>query len=308
MRDLQYLISDVRESTDNTDTNGIKDKEIIRYFQDGVRSIQAIIFKNNPLCSYFQYPTIITAPKSGTAYALPTDTYADNAVTFVETQSDSGSSQFWTRLDRCWQEDQNIRMGWYTRNRSILFSGAQDSPLSLKARAWYFRRLPRWDKVWAKVTSIAGNTIAISVTDRDFVGVDSILTFLDTSGNQKLGTDGLPILTGLKFSLVAPFSFDASQNSIGTLLVLGTLTGLAVGDQIVMGKNTTLSIDLPEEVESYILDYVGKRIYSRNNYSLDSAKVEYFTQEARDNIVQIFTDVGQSQVTTPITDTDFLGI
>jgi len=291
MRNLSYLIDDVREATDNEDTNGVSDKEIIRYFQDAIRSIQAIIFKNNPLCSYFQNSFDVASPVAGTVQDLPSDTYADNAVSFVEVQTDASAADRWSPLDRCWQEDQNSFVGWFTRNKSIVFTGRQDVSVARTARVWYFQRLARWDKVWATVNGApVGQVITIVVSDTDYSTVAGHITIVDSDGEVKLA--------GLKYSVTTPT----------TLTIVGDISTVVSGDQILMGANAVLDIDLPEEVESYLLDYVAKRVVTRNNYNSDSGKIEYFTEDDRANITAIFADIGQSQVRTPITDTDFLRV
>lgn len=287
MRELKFLINDVREATDNTDVNGVKDKEIIRYFNDAIRSIQALVFKNNPLCSYFQTSMACARPIKGLTFTLPTDTYGDNAVSFVEINADGGNVDSYAPLERCWPEDQNNFFGWYTRNRSIVFTGKQDTG-GYAARVWYFQRLPRWDKKWATVGGIpVGQVITIAVLDEDFSGVDNFISIYSATGELKLA--------GVPFVVTSPTS----------ITVVGNVSTVGGTDYIVMGKNSTLAVDLPEEVETYLLDYVSKRVSNRNNYS-DANKLDWFTAETKADIISIFNDVGQAQVRGPITDTDYM--
>lgn len=291
MRELPYLINDVRECTDNTDINGVKDKEIIRYFQDGIRSIQAIVFKNNPLCSYFQNPLLCSGPTAGQAFDLNSDTYGDNAVSYVEVQSSANStSDNWAGLERCWQEDQNSFMGWFTRNKTIVFSGFPGTSVGTSARVWYFQRLPRWDKKWATISSVDGQILTIAVLDEDMFTVDSYISIYSSAG-------------GLKQAAI-PYI----KSSVNTITVTGAIPTITATDIIVMGKNTTLEVNLPEEVETYLVDYVSKRVATRNNYTTDATKIEAFTSEAMGNIISIFADVGQSQLRAPITDTEYLRV
>ncbi len=290
MRDLAYLINDVRATTDNTDTNGVKDREFIRYFNDAVKAVQAIMFKNNPLCSYFQYSMDIASPVVGSVHALPSNTYADNAVSYVEVQSDAALTDRYCGLDRCWQEDQHSFYGWYTRNRSIVFSGRPDMSVGYAARAWFFRRLPKWDKAWATITNVAGQVLTLTVLDDEFSLVDNYITVVTAAGVVRT--------TGLKYVVT----------SATTITVTGDLTGVIATDQILMGANSTLAIDLPEEVEPYLNSYCELRVYGRNNYKEETFKASGFNSQQRAEIIAIFADAGQSIQRPPITDTDYLGI
>lgn len=286
VREIIYLIEDVRKQTDNNDTNGVKDKEIIRYFQDGIRSIQAIIFKNNPLCAYLQdseeYPA-----NTAREFALPSDCYADNAVSMVEVQ---GAGNCWSVLNRVWPEDHFF--GWYTRNKKVVLSGdeAQAFPQAIKVS--YFKRLARFDKVWATVASVAGQVVTLSNVDADFGLVDRYCSFVTAAGVEKL--PGLKIASYTSTTITFPAGVDVSS--------------LVLGDQLLMGANVSLTLDLPEEVESYLMDYVAKRVYARNNYSLEGSKIDLFNAEEKDNIAAIFGDASQAITRTPITDTSYLRI
>lgn len=290
MRELSYLVQDVREQTDNVDVNGVKDKEFIRYFNDGVKSIQAIIFKNNPLCSYFQKSTEYPTPTAGRSFDLPEDCYACNAVTFVEVLSDASINDLYAPLRRCWQEDQNSFQGWYTRNNQVVFTGSRDVSLGYSARVWFFFRVPRFDKVWATVTNVAGQVITITVADANFSTVDRFISIHDPITRQ-------PKLSKLAYSVTNPT----------TITVVGDISTVANGDLITMG-NSTLILNMPLEVEPYLMDYVAKRIYTRNNYSIDGSKISEFTAEEAANIAAIFGDAGQAIQGTPITDTTYLEI
>lgn len=290
MRELRYLIQDVREQTDNVDINGVKDKEFIRYFNDGVKSIQAIIFKNNPLCSYFQTSVEYQTPIAGRSFDLPENCYANNAVTFVEVLSDASVNDLYSPLRRCWQEDQNSFQGWYTRNNQVVFTGTRDVSLGYSARVWFFYRVPRFDKAWATVTNVTGQVITLTVADADFSNIDRFVTFSDPVTRERR-------VTKLPYTVTLPTQ----------ITVVGDVSTVAVGDLMTMG-DASLTLCIPNEVEPYLMDYVAKRIYTRNNYSLDGSKIEFFTAEEKADIAAIFGDAGQAIQSTPITDTSYLEI
>lgn len=292
MRELQFLINDVRQRTDNTDTNAVSDREIIGYFNDCVKSIQSICSKANVLSSYFKSSIFYPSPVADQELDLPSDVFGDNAVTYVDISSDaSGSPDSWSTLERISQEEGHYLTGWYTRNKKIVFTGTRGANLGYGARAWYFKRLPRWDKAWATFTSKIGQAVTINVLDSDFSKIDRFITFINPLTNEVRAS-------GLSYVVTAP----------GQITVTGDVSSLVAGDLMLMGKISTIDIELPEEVEPYILDYVGKRIYGRNNYREDATQNDYFTADDRDNITSIFADAGKSIVHPPITDTSYLKV
>jgi len=72
MRRLEYLISQVRNSTDNKDTNGISTPEIVGYFNDAQKYITTLIFKNNPYADFFKVQLAYAANSKGD-YTIPDD-------------------------------------------------------------------------------------------------------------------------------------------------------------------------------------------------------------------------------------------
>ena len=286
MKEIKFLIYDVREQTDNRDENGVKDREFVRYFNDGVKTIQVLIFKNNPLCSYYQEPVIYSPINNLREHDLHSDCFGDNAVSLVQIESEGK----WFPLERVWPEDGNTFFGWYTRNKQVVISGAPDRTISQRIKVWYFKRLPRFDKAWATVVSVAGQVITLSNVDAEMFKVDRFISILTVDGAVR----------------VANLSFVKTTDT--TITVVGSLAGVVASDVIVMGKNSLMTVDIPEECEPYLMDYVAQRVVGRNNYTEDWNKMNFWTSEERGNIISIFADASQAEVRAPITDTDYLGI
>ena len=94
----------------------------------------------------------------------------------------------------------------------------------------------------------------------------------------------------------------------GQITIIGSTAGIVNGSYILPEKDSVLEIDLPDEVETYLLDYVSKRIYSRSNYREDTNNVSGFSEEAKANITAIFGDVSNAIIQAPITNTDYLEV
>lgn len=289
MRKLRFLVSDAREATDNEDTNGVSDREIVRYFNDCVKSIQAIVLKNNPRCAYFQASTTFQAPLQGQSFTLPNDCFAFNAVTFVEVLSEASIDDYWYRLEQVHQEDQNNFFGWFVKNKEIYFTGRNDVQVGNAAKVWYFKRLPSWQMPVGKAQSLVGQLLTLTTS-----------TKLD---NTEYITVYSP--TG---TLRGSYEIDPDLSTNGTVTIVGSTVGIVNGDLVLPENESVLEIDLPDEVETYLLDYVSKRIYSRKNYAQDASNVTFFSEEAKANITAIFGDASNAIYRAPITNTDFLEV
>lgn len=292
MKDLQFLIYDVRDQTDNVSENGIKDREFVRYFNDGIKTIQAMIFKNNPLCSYYQSSIIYSALNTSRIYDLPDDVFGDNAVSLVEVTTDGGTH--WTPLDRVWPEEGGSFVGWYTRNKQLFMTGPENYRFYGQVRVWYFKRLPRFDKVWATVDGApVGNVITLDLLDAnsEIFRIDRNMTFLDPSDFSVKGT--------FAFKKLTDTTIQVTSGDISTLLS---------GDLLLMGKNSTYELEMPEECEPYLMDYVAQRISGRQAYGDDWNRMNFWTSEERSNIMSIFADASQTEVRAPITDTEYMRI
>lgn len=297
MKELKYYINDVRLQTDNTDENGVKEREIVRYFNDGIKAIQAIVFKNNPLCSYFQksqeYPV-----QSTREFDLPTDCYAFNAVSRVETKGENGK---WCQLERVWPEDNFY--GWYTANKKLILSGDEGTSYPDTIRVTYFQRLPTFGKRLEYISSVSSGLV------QTVNSVEAAVTaYLNTSPSLSIvGPDGVILYDLAQAESVATTNISLHPYFTIPAGTVTTLTAIA-RKSLVWGKNATFVLDLPDEVEPFLLDYVAKRIYGRNNYGADATKIEYFTETEKGDITSIFADAGQAITRTPITDTDYLRI
>lgn len=298
MKELSYYINDVRLATDNLDVNGVKNREIIRYFNDGIKSIQAIIFKNNPLCSYFQRSVDFTPVSGSREYDLPSDCYALNAVSRVEVQSENG---LWYPLERAWPED-NFH-GWYTANGKLILTGDETREYPETIRAWYFYRLPYFNTRIDYISTVAAGLIQLS-NDKETICTE----LLNTDNRVSIVSQTGEILNDdARVESVATFNLNLHPYFGISAADVITLTAEA-RKSLVWGKNASFILDLPDEVEPYLLDYVSKRIFGRNNYGAEASKIEMFSQEAKGDLVAIFADAGQSIARAPITDTSFLRI
>lgn len=291
MKRLEYLINDVRLATDNTNTNGVKDREIIEYFNDAVKYIQLLIFKNQPLCTFFLKQYVYSPVTPDAEYDLPADCYADNGISTVEGRfGQTTINEGYRPLKRVWQEDRYNFFGYLTRNKKLIITGEEINLAIEAVRLHYFYRLPRFDKRWGTITNKVGNVLTIISTDPDLALINDIVSVVDSNG--------VVIQANIKTN-----SINSTTINCSTAL----LPEVANGMFIVSGGYSTTNLELPDEIETYLKDYVKQRIFTRNNYT-DASKQIYFTEEQKTAIIDLFSNNTKELIHPPITDVDFLEI
>lgn len=272
MRRTEYLITELRNSTDNTDT-AIKDAEIISYLNYGQKLIQNIIFKRNPKADIFKKKITYPYDSSG-EYVLPDDVLAVNAISIVEVES----GEDFQAIDR---RDESERIaGYYTEDKKVIIRGFENQGV----RVTVFRELPKMDRRWGKIQTVnSGVSLELTGNDTNASTVDEWVSVVDKFGAQKKTDIFIDDFTGATWGTT-----DA-------------LTGVSVGDYVCMGKNSVNASELPDACETYLLDYARQRIYTRNNYE-DAGKQVYFTDKQEADISALFSNNQKDTVFLPYQD------
>lgn len=286
MRRLEFLITKVRQSTDNTDTNGISNNEIIEYFNDGQKYIETLIFKNNPYADLFKAQQVYDATTTG-IYDLPIDCYSDNAISLVEgryniTQNNDGYS----RIKPITEAEISYMFGYVIRNNQIIISGQNNIAQLQNIRVTYFRQLQSLDIRRGVIAAVVPNT-SITVTSFDPTAPlrDDHYSTANAQGVQA--------------------GSNIPSESTASPLITTRTDGAAIGEYILTGRNACNASELPDCCEPYLIDYVRQRIYTRNNYD-DANKQMYFTEQQKAEIIAIFSKNKKDTDMVPITDYAFL--
>jgi hypothetical protein len=287
MRRLEFLITEVRNSTDNKDTNGVSTPEIVSYFNEAQKYITTLIFKNNPYADLFKTQVEVPAVSTG-VYTLPDDCYAVNAISMVEARfAETSNNKGYSRIKPISESEFSYIFGYITRNNQILISGQNDVAQLLSIRITYFRQLPTLDVKQAKVTSVTpGISIALSTAPTSLYTMDDNCSTVDQAGSQ--------VVKGIYFT-----------NTAGSTLLTSDTTGVTNSQWIVAGVNATNKPELPDACEPYLLNYVKQRVYTRNNYE-DAGKQMYFTEQQKAEIISIFSKNKKDDDTIPVADIGFL--
>ncbi len=288
MRRLEYLITEVRNSTDNKDTNGITTPELVSYFNAGQRYIETLIFKNNPYADLFKAQDEQSGNSSG-IFDIPSDCYSINSISLVEGRfgGDTANNNGYTRIKPISEAEFSYMFGYIIRNGQILISGLNSVQQLNSLRITYFKKLKSLDVRQAKVLSVSsGVSITMATTPTDLYTMSDAVSTVDVYGDQ--------VVAGIYYT-----------NTSGATLTTTTTTGVNSTQYVVSGADACNRSELPDSCESYLLDYVRQRIYTRNNYE-DANKQMYFTEQQKAEVIAIFSKNKKDEDSIPITDTEFL--
>jgi hypothetical protein len=276
MRRTEYLITELRNSTDNRNTNAVKDAEIISYLNYAQKLIQNIIFKNNPDARFFNKSVEYSYSASG-EYDLPDDVLAKNAIQKVEYKNGTR----YAPIDLI-NSAESGRSGYYVEDSKVIIQGYA----SLDVKITYFKALPRMDKRWGKVSAISsGVSLTLTGADSDLSTLDDYVTVVDKNGTQI--RDGIFV----------------DSYALPILATTDALTSITTDHYVCSGKNSVGVSELPDECEPYLLDYARQRIYTRNVYE-DASKQVFFTDKQEADISSLFSNNQKDFITLPITDYD----
>ena len=285
MRRLEFLISKVRNSTDNKDTNGISDNEIVEYFRDGQRYIETLIFKNNPYADIFKAQKVYPAVSTG-VYDLPSDIYGVNAISMVEGRFNiTPNNDGFSRIKPIMESEFPYMFGYLIRNGQVLISGQNNIAQLQDVRVTYFRQLKTLDIRRGQISTVTATSISVLNFDSNAPLMDDYYSTCDKDGTQ--------VVAGI---------YSAST---GSPLSVTSSTGVVGGQYLLSGKNSTNLCELPDQCEPYLLDYVRQRIYTRNNYD-DANKQMFFTEQQKQEVIAIFSKNKKDDDTIPVTDISYL--
>lgn len=287
MRRLEFLVTEVRNSTDNKDTNGISTQEIVSYFNYAQNSIATLIFKSNPYADCFKAQKEYDAVSTG-IYDLPDDCFAINAISLVEGRySVTENNHGYSKIKPISESEFSYMFGYIVRNNQILISGQNNVAQLTSLRITYFKKLKTVDVRQAKVSTVnSGVSLVLDQTPTALYAMDDHCSTVDYTGAQA----------------VANIYFS---NTSGNTLTTTDTAGVTTSQWIVAGANSCNTPELPDACEPYLLDYVRQRIYTRNNYE-DAGKQNYFTENQQAELISLFSKNKKDEDNIPITDLGFL--
>jgi len=291
---IDYLIEDVREHTENeefSDTEGIGDKEFLRFLNDAHHRIHSLIVQQHPAVFVAEESQDIV--RSQESYTLPQDIHLANKVTQVD-YSDTSLDQDYYPLDHASLRNRASGIlgipSFYTRKSgTILLAPVPDASRG-SIRISYIRSILKLDKRRASVASstldssdnsITALTLNVSTDNIDStaLGKNNYLSIVDRNGNVKMRNiefDSIDTTTGI-VTITSGFAYTTGES-------------ITAGDYVVSGRNVTTHSELPDAVERYLIAYCAWKILKRDS-SADYAEQQQELLEMEREIVAGYADI-----------------
>lgn len=299
-RNVQYLIEDVRESTENTDvsdTIGIKDAEFLRFLNDAQFRIHNLIVQQHPSVFLTEYTTSVVANQE--AYDLPHTAYMGNKVTQVEySYKTTGVDYFYPMRPGSLFERRSGTQN-FSYNRPIKYVRKAGQILLIpvptssngQLRINYVHKIPKLDlkrgSVATAVLDSATNTITSLTLDVATDAVDQTelskftrFSFVDDEGNvqmKNVKATSINASTGV-VTIDPSFTYDDGET-------------ISSGDIIVAGDYSSTHTQLDEMVERYMIAYATLKILQRDSNITDLQVQQNILLEMETEIIAAYKEI-----------------
>lgn len=281
MERTDFLITKVRQNTNLTDRNGVAETEVLRHLNDAQRTIQSIIYQAELEPDLF-VATVEVTPEEVTE-ELPSDVFAGNAILYVEPVGRM------KKLTKIQSYERGNLTGYFIENNTIGFTtGLLSQYGSFKVK--YFKRLPTLDIRRGKISARTATSITLAVGFSTAIEtLSEFVTVVDRYGTVIQA--GLPI--------------DAFNTGTGVITTEGLDIALVTTDHyVVCGKLATSHCQLPEECESFLLDFTQKKMRSKN-VSKETSNQSLFSEEQKELLVGLFQGNSADPMYPPILDNNW---
>ena len=285
-----YLISDVREETDNPNVLDTKDGTIVNFLnraQDRVTSVISV--KDESFLSKEDYIDVV----SGTVeYALFSDMLMKNRVISVEWSLDANASlprRTWSQLKKIMPNEQSSVIGYFLRQGNIVINPVPTSSQTDGLRINYIKRPRPLDRRRGTISSLAPLTI----------------TGHDTT--ETLANDLLTIVNTLGVATVTDVLNGGFDSGTGVITTTTTLTGAAIGNFVLLGGNSTTHSELPDIMEPYLIEY-AKTMLNLKDSSVDLGSQSEIFKAIDQQVSDLYGQGTMDADYIPITNMDYMGI
>lgn len=289
MKRLEFLINNVRRTTNNKDDNKVTWYDMVDYFNRAQDKIKSIIFNSNNNNNIFNkvYTTSIVGGQEG--YTLPSDIYGVNSISSVFL-STNGTS--YKALDKISPKTENNSFGYYVMDNVLYLAPIPNESYTNGIRVIYNYVLP---SLSVRVATISGYDVLTGIISTtgfkaEISSISDYICVVDSEGT--IVNQGLPIIT-----------FNPNSGAITTTAGL-TITN---GNYIVVGEFATTHSRLPAECETLLMNLVERMIFAVDSSS-DVSVSTTLTGEELSLVTGLFQENSYDNMTVPITSTDFCWI
>ncbi len=293
MRNIKYIIQDIREATENQDVSefiGISDREILRIVNEAQDKLQAEIVKRSPKI----FTDEITIDCNGSdSYPIPSNAFLGNKITDVKYRSNL-SLEYERRIDPDYvtnliYQGEGHPLKYMRRPGRIVL---QPNPRIGQLRVTYVKRAPKLDLQRGVVEAVTLDTstitsLQLNVTteelDIDALNRDEFLTVVDSLGTIKMAN--------VRFSSINTTTGVVTLHPTDSFSVGETIE---VGDLVVSGKYSSTHSIFDESIERYIQAYAELIVYKRDGSSEIQSQIEVLSliqQEIIESYAQVTDDL-----------------
>lgn len=269
MKRLDYLILLARNAAKNeANTDGsyaIADVDVIQYFNDAQDYFQAVISGAKQTSKLFSVRKEIPIVREQEEYAIPDRLYINKGIHLVE-YSYSGLQVDYRRLKKLelFNSDSSASdpIGYYRRNGLICLVGIPAVSQG-KLRVTYERQVDDLDIRRGQVDVVTGLT-STTFTSATITGPDTTslinlsnidyVSFVDEDGNRK--------------AFNVKISYSAGTITPDPSWQFETGDTIASGDYVVLNKYSTTHSQLPDECESFMIQYAALCMKAKDNGDL----------------------------------------
>lgn len=276
MRKIDYLIREVRKRTNTLDSKAISPIEVASYFNQVLKTIVNFATRegnNSGIMQKFHDIDIIPGTPS---YPLPEGLQMDSSIDTVLVIRDN---RFSGTLKRVNFADKGGWGSYAIVGKEIFVSPCTQHGI---IRVVYNGRVRNVSPVCATVDSVVGQVISFDGKIPDFLLEDEVVT-------------------------INNMSYPVSSFTTTSMTLVGDLSPINNGDLILLGNDTTREVELPDEVEPYLLRAVEKLIRHRRSSVKLGAATALSEEELRD-LLDILGKVSTDANFPVIMDTDYMEI
>lgn len=308
MRRIEFLITDVRASTNNQEwsqSEGVPQSEFIRWLRDAQRRLHNLISQQHP--TVFVKEAILDVVQGQESYPVPSDAFLGQKIIAMEYSSTGNINAF--RPVELGRFKERHRVPGYPRiyiprDGSFLLNPIPQSNVAQGLSVTYQYVLPTLD--------IRRGSIASSVLTSSPNHVTSITLNNDSTLDPTIfaaGVDYVCIVDKDGNFLMKDIAISSWNPT--TLTLTGDATFLyqtgetiPAGSYIVVGKNTSTHSPLTDLCEDYLMDYCGYQILRRDS-NIDSAEALSNLQAKEKEIVDSYANLSEDFEGIPIVSHEF---
>lgn len=303
MRTVEQLILMARKLSRNEryDSNsGVPQDVFVQYVQNAQDTLLKEI--TNLKTKYFKKQIVQDVVSNQEKYSYPDDLLVQHIETIQWTDSISGT--YWQTLYKSYTKEKITLQPGYPFSYVPYNDGFYLNPPIVRGKLWisYETTLPRVQKRSGKITSIS---LASGVLSG--ITVDSTSDFYDQT---QINSDFYLCIVD-KFGAVKAknIPYDSVSSGVFTMspYTLKTTDSIAVGDCILVGKDTCNVPQFPDLCESFLIKHMV--------YDAKYTAASQWSQEAKQDMIdsfkslsQIFADNSSDITQVQITNLDYIGV